>query len=119
MSFSYEVKEALVSAKGDNKEVRKSELKSFFHMARVREDDNLIIFSSENILVAKKIIILLNEFFSGKYSFKVQYRGNFKKVFYLVNLYVGDDSFFDLEGFRNKKKDAAFLKGAFSQRFLN
>ena len=116
MSFSYEVKEALVAAKGDNKEIRKSELKSFFHMAGVREDDNLIVFSSENILVAKRIIILLNEFFYGKYSFKVQYRGNFKKVFYLVNLYVGDDSFFDLEGFKNKKEEGAFLKGAFLAR---
>lgn len=113
MSFSYEVKDALVSDRGENKEVRKSELKSFFHMAGIRKNDNLIVFSSENILVAKRIIILLNEFFYGKYSFKVQCRGNFKKVFYLVNLYSSDDSFFDLEGFKNKKEEGAFLKGAF------
>lgn len=116
MSFSYEVKEYLVGIKDEIKSVRKSELVSFYHMCGERLSRNLIVFSSENILVAKRIILLLQEFFHGRYSFKVQYKGKFKKVFYLVNLYTRDDSFFELNGFISKKEEGAFLRGAFLVR---
>lgn len=116
MSFSFEVKEALVAIKAESSGIRAKELISFFHMAGQREDDRLVVFSSENILVAKRIIFLLSEFFPGRYSFKVQYKGKFKRVFYLINLYVADDSFFVLDGFRGKKEEGAFLRGAFLAR---
>lgn len=115
MSFSYEVKEDLSSVMGITTKARKRELQSFYYMLGQLDKEKLV-FSTENIQVAKKIIRLLGEFFKGKYSFKVQYRGHFRKVYYLVTLYDPQPSFFELGIIEKKKEKGAFLRGAFLAR---
>ncbi len=116
MSFSHEVKETISGIISETKGERKKELQAFYYLVGNREKDDLIVFATENILVAKKIIILLYEFFKNKYSFKVQYRGRFKKVFYIVNLYTKDDKFFELKKIIKKKEKSAFLRSTFLAR---
>lgn len=116
MSFSHEVKETISGIISPTKGERKKELQAFYYLVGSEEREGLIVFATENILVAKKIIILLHEFFKGKYSFKVQYRGRFRKVFYIVNLYTYDTGFFELKKIKKKKEKSAFLRSTFLAR---
>ena len=104
MSFSHEVKETISGIISETKGERKKELQAFYYLVGNEERDGLVVFATESILVAKKIIILLHEFFKGKYSFKVQYKGRFKKVFYIINLYTRDRKFFELKKIIKKKE---------------
>lgn len=116
MSFSHEVKETISSIISPTKGERKKELQAFYYLTASRERDDLIVFATENILVAKKVIILLHEFFKDKYSFRVQYRGRFRKVFYIVNLYTRDNKFFELRKIIKNKEKSAFLRSTFLAR---
>lgn len=116
MSFSHEVKETLSAIHGETPGERRRELQAFYMMVGSPEAVGRILFSTENILVAKKIIILLHEFFKGRYSFRVQYKGHFRKVFYLVSLYTEDLDFFEPGEISRKKEQAAFLRGSFLAR---
>lgn len=116
MSFSHEVKETISGIISRTKGERKKELQAFYYLVGSQEKEDLIVFATENILVAKKTIILLHEFFKNKYSFKVQYRGRFKKVFYIVNLYTRDNSFFELKKITKRNEKSAFLRSTFLAR---
>lgn len=116
MSFSHEVKEALASIQGENPEERRRELQALYRMVGGPDGDGRLLFSTENILVAKKIIILLHEFFPGRYSFRVQYKGRFRKVFYLVSLLTRDEAFFEPGEILRRKEQAAFLRASFLAR---
>lgn len=115
MSFSRQVKEQLATHKAETTNQRRRELQGFYWMLGTPSEDQ-ILFASENILVAKMIIRLLGEFFHGLYSFKVQYKGRFRKVHYQITLYGKDQSFFKIKELEKKQERAAFLRAAFLAR---
>lgn len=115
MSFSHTVKEELSGVYGATTKARRRELQAFSAMLG-EEEGRRLVFTTENILVAKKIIRLLGEFFPRQYAFKVQYRGRFRKIYYLITLYDHEPAFFQPGIIEKKKEKGAYLRGAFLAR---
>lgn len=117
MSFSQDLKQQLTGIIGEEETEKKAELLSFFYMMGEYERPHLVTFHTDNPGVSRKLILLLKLFFPDKYAFKVQYKGQFKKVFYRVAVYVPDESFFNYEyTFDDLEEKKAFLRGAFLSR---
>lgn len=116
MSFSQELKQSIAKIVPESKGEKKVELIALFALLGHYED-NKVFFETENTWVARKIVVYLKYFFKGKYSLKVQYKGQFKKIYYVLVAYVGKDSFLSKEiVFQNRKERASFLRGAFLAR---
>lgn len=77
MSFSQDVKNFTGSLLPERELEKKSELMAFYHMNGIRKDPRHISFETENIQVAKKIIVYLKFFFPKQYAFKVRHKGRF------------------------------------------
>lgn len=117
MSFSQDVKNFVGGIIPQREEEKKAELMAFYQMNGLRSDENHISFETENIQVAKKVILYLKVFFPKKYVFKVRHKGRFKKVYYGIRVKVGSQSFFDGEVVLNTPEEkAAYLRGAFLAR---
>lgn len=117
MSFSQDLKQQITGIIGEEESEKKAELLSFFYMIGEYERPNLVTFYTDNTGVSRKLIMLLKLFFPEKYAFKVQYKGQFKKVFYRIAVYVPDENFFNLNyKFHELNDKKAFLRGAFLAR---
>ena len=117
MSFSKDLKQNLIRIIGEEESEKKAELLSFFYMIGKYERFDLVVFYTDNIGVSRKLIILLKTFFPEKYTFEVQYKGQFKKIFYRIAVYVSDEIFFNFNyKFPELNDKKAFLRGAFLVR---
>ena len=117
MSFSQDLKQQITGIIGEEESEKKAELLSFFYMKGEYERPNLVTFYTDNPGVSRKLITLLKNFFPEKYAFKVQYKGQFKKAFYRVAVYVPDEKFFNYNYiFSDLNDKKAFLRGAFLSR---
>lgn len=117
MSFSKDLKQQITVIIAEEESGKKAELLSLFYMIGKYKKPDLVAFYTDSILVSRKLIILLKIFFPKKYFLKIQYRGQFKKIFYRITVFVSDKKFFNFNyKFRKLNDKKAFLRGAFLAR---